>query len=103
MQFLFWVVIAVFYLALAIVTYLTGSDIIEDFRAIEKQRVTTSVAVSEKKRKMVYFEPSLLKAFKSIIYTSVTGFVLAAIAAVISAMHRSSYIRNALGRTIIVM
>jgi hypothetical protein len=83
MQFLFWIVIAVFYLALAITTWINSRPIKEALAAL-KTPGDSLVSYSDKMKKEVGLESTLYAAYKTIIITDIIGFVLAAGAAGIS-------------------
>jgi hypothetical protein len=80
--FYFWVVLAFLYLALAVGTWLISRPIEKAF-ALLKEPGDTLVSL-DKSGKEVGLESTLHKAYKTIIITDIVGFVLAAIAAVIS-------------------
>lgn len=82
---IFWGVIALFYLVLAIVTYITGKPVLDALADAAKQG-DTRVWVSEKRKQLIGQESLWHRAFKAIFITDVVGFILAAIAATIPAL-----------------
>ncbi len=81
---IFWLVIAIFYATLAIVTYVMGKPVIEALVAL-KTPGDSLVSYSAKLGKEVGLESTLHAAYKATIITDIIGFMLAAIAAIISA------------------
>ena len=82
---LFWSVIALFYLVLAIVTYLMGKPVLKVLGGVSKAGDTIFYTDEEEKEEVVGLETLLHRAFKVIVITDVSGFILAAAAAIISA------------------
>jgi hypothetical protein len=83
--FYFWVVLALLYLVLSVVTWLTSRPIEKAF-ALLKEPGDTLVSVNES-GKEVGLESTLHKAYKTIITTNIVGFVLAALAAGVTAIY----------------
>lgn len=78
---LFWSVIALFYLALAIVTYVMGRRVLKCIRVLGGDGDT--LVSWSKETGEVGLESTLHRAFKAIIITDIIGFTLAAAAAII--------------------
>ncbi len=81
-SFLFWVVLAIFYLVLALVTFLSSKPIKYMFAQLAKEGAD-SVLVTEEGNE-ISLNNNIYKAYKSIIITDIIGFILAAIAATLS-------------------
>lgn len=82
---IFWIVIAVFYLVLAIVTYMIGRPVLKVLGSAAELGVgsTTTWKVKEGEWETVELESLLHRAFKAIVITDVAGFIVAAMAAAI--------------------
>lgn len=78
-----WPALALFYLILALVTYMTSRPIKKNLAALA-QEGPDSMLVS-KKGKEISLNQGLYQAYLGIIMTDIAGFILAAIAALISA------------------
>ncbi len=78
---IFWGVIALFYLVLAIVTYFTGKPLLKALGEAAQKSDGAKVSILG-----VEIIPLLNKAFKTIFITDVVGFVVAAIAAAVPAV-----------------
>ncbi|MCJ7426243.1 MAG: hypothetical protein MUO17_03805 [Dehalococcoidales bacterium] len=81
----FWALIAAFYLVLAIMTWVKGRSVIKALYALKSPRDSLT-SYSEELKKEVGLESTLYAAYKAMIITEIAGFVLAAIAAVISGL-----------------
>jgi hypothetical protein len=85
---LFWAVLAVLYLALAIVTWVLSRPVLDQLARLRKLGDIIVINPPLEKRDeagKLEIEKTLHRAFKGIIITDTVGFVLAAIAAFISA------------------
>jgi len=76
---IFWLVIAIFYATLAIVTFITSKPLMKALKVMNKHE--DSIIWEEE----IGLESLLNKAFRAIFITDMIGFALAAIAAIISA------------------
>ena len=85
MSIVFWVILAAFYLALAIVTWVKGRLVIKALYAL-MQPGDSGTSYSEELKREVGLESTLHAAYKTIIITEIAGFVLAAIAAIVSGL-----------------
>jgi hypothetical protein len=81
----FWSLIAALYLALAIITWVSSRSVIKALAALMTPGDSLK-SYSHKLKKEVGLESTLYAAYKTIIITEIIGFVLAAIAAVISGL-----------------
>jgi hypothetical protein len=79
---IFWIVIAVFYLSLAIVTYVTGKPVLRSLTLLSDPG--DSIVSYLPGKGEVGLESTVLRAFKAIVITDMAGFILAAMAAAIS-------------------
>ena len=82
---IFCSVLALFYLSLAIITGIMGKPVLNKLSAL-KAPGDSLVSIIEKTGEEVGLESTLHKAFKAIIITDIVGFILAAIAALLSAI-----------------
>jgi len=82
-MYVFWGVLALFYLVLAIVTYKKGRPVLKTLGELED---TIKYPDPKGKEEPVGLESLLYKAFKPIFITDVIGFILATVAAVISGL-----------------
>jgi len=78
----FWIAIAVLYLALAVVTYVVGKPVLKGLAALTKDGNSLVSYLPGKGE--IGLESLLHRAFKAIVITDVVGFIVAAIAAAIS-------------------
>jgi hypothetical protein len=85
MSVIFWLVLAALYLALAIVTWVKSKSVKKALHALT-QPMDSLTSYSDELKGEVGLESTLHAAYKAIIGTEIAGFVLAAIAAVISGL-----------------
>jgi hypothetical protein len=85
MTCIFWSIVAALYLTLAIVTWVKSKPIKKALYALT-QPGDSLTSYSDKLKKEVGLESTLRSAYNAIIITESIGFVLAAIAAVISGL-----------------
>ncbi len=78
---LFWFVLALFYLSLAIVTFVTSRPIKSNLAQLAQEGPDLWVTTVEGKD--VSLNENLYRAYKSIIITDIIGFLLAVAAAII--------------------
>ena len=80
---IFWSVLALFYLGLAIATFVSSRPIQKDFASLAEEG--PDLYLTLKNSKEVSLNRNLHRAYKAIIITDVIGFILAAAASIISA------------------
>ena len=78
----FWLVLALFYLVLAIVTYLSSKTIKKNLEILAQEGPDSSLETKEGKE--ISLNENLYRAYKAIIITDTIGFVLAAAATAIT-------------------
>lgn len=78
---LFWSVLALFYLALATVTFITTRPIQRNLATIKKQ---IDMTANNEKGETISQGETLYRAFKGMTLTDIIGFILAAAAAIMS-------------------
>ena len=81
---LFWFILALFYLALAIVTFVGSRPIKYMFAQLAKEGADSVLETAEGEE--ISLNDNIYRAYKSIIITDIIGFVLAAVAAVVSVL-----------------
>jgi hypothetical protein len=77
----FWLVLALFYLALTIVTFIMSRPIRKKLEALVQEGPDSSLQTTEGKE--ISLNQTLFSAYKSIIITDMIGFFLAALAAIV--------------------
>jgi ABC-type nitrate/sulfonate/bicarbonate transport system permease component len=85
MSTVFWAVLAALYLTLAIVTWIKSKSVKKALYALA-QPGDSLTSYSDELKKEVGLESTLHAAYKAIIGTEIAGFVLAAIAAIVSGL-----------------
>lgn len=80
---LFWFILALFYLVLAIVTFASSRPVKHLFTKLAKEGGTDLVTEEGEE---ISIENTVYRAYKGIITTDIIGFVFAAVAAVISVL-----------------
>jgi hypothetical protein len=86
MTYIFWSILAALYLTLAIVTWIKSKSVKKALYALT-QPGDSLVSHSNELKKDVGLESTLYAAYKAIIGTEIAGFVLAAIAAIVSGLY----------------
>ena len=79
---IFWIVLAVFYLSLAISTYIRSRPIQSDLRKLAKEGPDNMISLKD--GVSISLNDNIYLAFKNIIITDIIGFILASIAAIIT-------------------
>lgn len=86
--FIFWVILALLYLSLAIFTYKTGRPLLDQLEEVHEGTshflTEDSKEIKDDKGNVITIGSTTHKFFKAIITTDIIGFVLASIAALIS-------------------
>ena len=77
----FWLVLALFYLALAVVTFIKSRPIKRDLAGLAQEGPDSFLQTTGGKE--ISLNKTLSSAYKSIIITDMMGFFLAAIAAIV--------------------
>jgi hypothetical protein len=79
---LFWIVLALFYLILALITYISSRPIKYMFSKLAEEGADSVLEIREGEE--ISLNSTIYKAYKSIIITDIIGFILATVAAGIS-------------------
>ena len=79
---LFWFVLALFYLSLAIVTFVRSRPIKSNLAQLAQEGPDSSLTTVEGKD--ISLNENLYRAYNSIIVIDIIGFILAAVAAIIT-------------------
>lgn len=82
-MFVFWIILSLFYLILAIFTFISSRPIKNNLALLSKEG-PDSYVTDNKKGKDVSLNENLYRAYRNIIITDIVGFILAASASVIS-------------------
>lgn len=80
---LFWLILALFYLVLALVTFISSRPVRHMFTKLIREGGTDLVTEEGEE---ISIENTMYRAYKGIITTDIIGFVFAAVAAVISVL-----------------
>jgi len=84
MTYIFWSILAAFYLALSLVTIVVCRPIFKRFKEITETPMGNFLETES--GRTIWIEGLFIRAFKAIIITDIIGFFVSAAAAVVSAI-----------------